>query len=310
MGKDKFTEKTKILAAKRVNFLCSYPECRCLTVSSSQEGNNKFSSIGEAAHICANSKGGKRYDKSMSSKERKSVDNCIWLCKTHARLIDTDENKYTVEVLRQWKKDTEEYVSKVVQDGLKKYENSMFLFEKWYDKFMIDKWDVITDYLLQPVPKMRLEIFNSFRESVIWLSKNIHLIKDNVLNESVSSFSSILTALLDEFEKYCEINNNLLITIPDRHDNYIYQNENEYNDHTDLIFELGFELTKSINYICNILRDTYSLACAKEKINLVYTCDIMEGYKSCIPEYLINENRVFNLEEFLKDNQKRLFKCV
>lgn len=139
MNRDEFDKKTKLLAAQRVNYLCSYPECRCLTISASQEGNDKFSSIGEAAHICAASKGGKRYDGSMTSEERKSVENCIWLCKNHARLIDTDDKKYTVEVLKQWKKETEKYVSDVVQESLKKYENSMFLFEEWYDKFMIDK---------------------------------------------------------------------------------------------------------------------------------------------------------------------------
>lgn len=308
MGRDEFGIKTKQLAAIRVNYLCSYPMCRCLTVSVSQEGNNSFSSIGEAAHICAASKGGKRFDKNMTREERKSIDNCIWLCKTHARLIDTDEEKYTVEVLKQWKKDTEEYVSKAVTNGLKKYENSMFLFEEWYDKFMIDKWEVFTDSILQPLPKLHLEIFCSFRESVIWLSKNIHLIKDDVLKDSVSNFSLILTVLLDEFENYSELKDNLMITIPYRYDDYVYKNSNEYNDHTNLIFELGFELTKSINYICNILRDTYSLPCVKEKVNLLYTCNVLEGYRSCIPEYLENENRQFDLENFLKDDQKRLFK--
>lgn len=128
------------------------------------------------------------------------------------------------------------------------------------------------------------------------------------MNGSISIFSSILTALLDEFEKYSEIKDNLLVTIPYRHNGNVYKDFDEYNSHVNLIFELGFELTKSINYISNILRDTYSLPCAKEKINLIYTCNVMEGYKSCIPEYLENENRKFDLKKFLKDEQKRLFK--
>ena len=57
--------------------------------------------IGEAAHICAAAPGGPRYDPSMTPEQRKSASNGIWLCRNHAKAVDSDP-AYTVEILREW----------------------------------------------------------------------------------------------------------------------------------------------------------------------------------------------------------------
>ena len=44
----------------------------------------------------------------MTSEECRSVDNGIWMCRTHAAEIDRDVIQYNVEVLRDWKKKAEE----------------------------------------------------------------------------------------------------------------------------------------------------------------------------------------------------------
>lgn len=110
-NRDEFSRDTIDRAAKRVGYRCSCPDCRIATVGPSDENDGKISSIGEAAHICAAAPGGPRYDQNMSSEERKSISNCIWLCKTHARLIDTDTTRYTVELLHEWKESAEAYAS-------------------------------------------------------------------------------------------------------------------------------------------------------------------------------------------------------
>ena len=116
-NRDDFTKDTKNRAASRVGFLCSKPDCRCSTIGPSAESNKSVSNIGVAAHICAAAPGGKRYDPTMTADERKSIENCIWLCETDAHLIDTDEAKFTVDVLKQWKKDAEEYAARTIADG-------------------------------------------------------------------------------------------------------------------------------------------------------------------------------------------------
>jgi len=59
--------------------------------------------IGVGAHITAASSGGPRYDVSLSSQQRESPENGIWLCQNCAKLIDNDPERYPAKVLREWK---------------------------------------------------------------------------------------------------------------------------------------------------------------------------------------------------------------
>jgi len=58
-----------------------------------------------ACHIAAASagQGARRYVATMTAEERSSVSNGIWMCYTHGKLIDTDEARYTIEMLQRWK---------------------------------------------------------------------------------------------------------------------------------------------------------------------------------------------------------------
>ena len=114
-NRDDFPQSIKDIAAKRVCYQCSI--CHCPTISASEEGDDKVSSIGVASHICAAAPKGPRYDESMTNEERKSIDNCIWLCQTHSKLIDNDEKKFTVEKLKEFKRQAEETVKIAVEQG-------------------------------------------------------------------------------------------------------------------------------------------------------------------------------------------------
>lgn len=72
-------------------------------------------SIGQAAHICGASPLGPRYDPSMTSVERSSINNGIWLCEIHAKIIDRDEGSYSVEKLKEWKIRAESKAAKEIQ---------------------------------------------------------------------------------------------------------------------------------------------------------------------------------------------------
>ena len=107
-NRDNFTPKTKLQIAKRAGWLCSDPECRRPTVGATSDGDSEIM-LGEASHICAAAPGGPRFDAGMSEAERRSAKNGIWMCKLHGTSVDSDDPKFTVELLRAWKKHAEEH---------------------------------------------------------------------------------------------------------------------------------------------------------------------------------------------------------
>ena len=105
--RDEFRADTKDLLAKRVGIRCSNPNCRQST-SGPKEDPRTAVNIGVAAHIAAAASGGPRYDGDLTSAERSSSDNGIWLCQNCAKLIDSDDKRYHVDLLRHWKRLSEE----------------------------------------------------------------------------------------------------------------------------------------------------------------------------------------------------------
>lgn len=100
--RDDFSAKTKNALYSRVNFHCSNPDCKIHT-SGWHTDNKKAAIIGVAAHITAAAEGGPRYDPNLSSEKRKSPENGIWLCANCAKLIDSDVERFPVELLLKWK---------------------------------------------------------------------------------------------------------------------------------------------------------------------------------------------------------------
>jgi hypothetical protein len=104
-NRDEFSEDTKPKVALRASHRCSFPGCSQITAGPSDESSAAVIMIGKAAHIhaAAPGPGARRYLASMSSDERSDITNAIWLCATHADLIDRDEVTYTAAGLREMK---------------------------------------------------------------------------------------------------------------------------------------------------------------------------------------------------------------
>jgi HEAT repeat protein len=115
--RDDFSSKTIETLAKRVGCRCSNPGCRQLTIGPHAE-LTKTVNIGVAAHITAAAPGGKRYDASLSSEQRKAIENGMWLCQNCGKLIDSDEYKYSVELLLSWKCEAERQASLEIESSM------------------------------------------------------------------------------------------------------------------------------------------------------------------------------------------------
>lgn len=99
---DGFSKSVVESLAKQVAYVCSNPACNTQTLGPSAKHSGS-TNVGVAAHICAASPGGPRYETNQSPEERRSAANGIWVCNNCSRRIDSDEKSYSRELLHQWK---------------------------------------------------------------------------------------------------------------------------------------------------------------------------------------------------------------
>lgn len=110
-NRDEFNGKTTETLAKRASFICSNPDCRCLTVAASDVDDMKFLYTGKAAHITAASEGGPRYDENLTSEHRSDISNAIFLCSNCADMIDKNKGAdFPTTMLLDWKDQHEKWV--------------------------------------------------------------------------------------------------------------------------------------------------------------------------------------------------------
>lgn len=105
-----FSKSVKTALAQRAAYICSNPDCRCMTLRLSGDEASKATYRGRAVAICG-AEGGLRHDASMNSNQRKAIDNAIFLCVKCAET--TSRNKgahYPASLLRQWKEQHKRWV--------------------------------------------------------------------------------------------------------------------------------------------------------------------------------------------------------
>jgi hypothetical protein len=104
--RDDFPPAIRRTLAARARHHCSNPDSDAPTSGPSSDEATAVNR-GVAAHITAASKGGPRYDPTLSKTERSRAGNGIWLCRICATLIDCDVERFPEEVLRAWKQQRE-----------------------------------------------------------------------------------------------------------------------------------------------------------------------------------------------------------
>lgn len=109
-NRDDFFSKTRTALALRAGYRCSFSKCGMATAGPSDEASDKHVSIGVAAHIAAAAPGGQRYNPDMTNDQRASIENGIWLCQTHSRLIDVNPAAYPTALLHQMKAEHEDAI--------------------------------------------------------------------------------------------------------------------------------------------------------------------------------------------------------
>ncbi len=83
---------------------CAFPECSSPIIVFDEEDVI----VGEICHIESKKPKGPRHNKNLSEEEVDDSSNLILLCKAHHKIIDKNVQKYTVNVLKNMKKEHED----------------------------------------------------------------------------------------------------------------------------------------------------------------------------------------------------------
>jgi len=103
------SERIKQILWGKSGATCSFPECRrSLVVAANSEDPSV--TLGEIAHIVAQSPGGPRSEHQPPGGQVDGNDNLLLLCHAHHEIVDRQPNTYTVEKLFQMKLDHERWV--------------------------------------------------------------------------------------------------------------------------------------------------------------------------------------------------------
>lgn len=116
-----FTSKTKRILAERVGYRCSCPDCNAVTIGPG-ENPGSVTLLGEAAHIIGaiiNDDGrlSPRCDPTKTPKEIKNIDNGIWLCCNHHKLVDSRTSEYNIKTLKDWKNKAEQKQADLLRES-------------------------------------------------------------------------------------------------------------------------------------------------------------------------------------------------
>lgn len=127
------TTKRKLLAA--TGNQCAHPDCKELIFDLEHQ-----TILGKICHIKGSKPKSARYDKNQSDEERHSFDNLIGLCGKHHDIIDDNEKRYTVEILKRWKSNHEEEIANNKEIGWLGEAQTTIFVEKGGPNFAVEYW--------------------------------------------------------------------------------------------------------------------------------------------------------------------------
>ncbi|MGD0854718.1 MAG: hypothetical protein ABSA18_02815 [Dehalococcoidia bacterium] len=114
--RDEFPKPIQRLIAERAGYICS--NCSIGTIGAHSKAGKSLK-LGKACHITAAAIKGPRFDPNMTSEDRSSASNGIWLCLKCADMIDKNSERYSADLLRTWKRDQELRIKMVLESSIR-----------------------------------------------------------------------------------------------------------------------------------------------------------------------------------------------
>lgn len=259
--------KTRKMLWGRSGNRCALPTCRRELFEDESETDDA-SIVGDEAHIVAREEDGPRGKSELTPEQRDKYQNLVLLCKVHHKLIDDQPLKYTVSKLEEIKQDHIDWVNKNLSpdiDKQKDEEKYSLYVDKWIELADIENWKGWTSGIFyggQPsVSKNKLE---ELKELNVYLLSRVWPKRYDNLEFAFINFRIVLTDFINVFDKYKSkvgSDDDITYYIEKIYSTNGYLEEKQYqealdrfNYQVDLVQDLGLELTRSANYLCDQIR--------------------------------------------------------
>ncbi len=251
-----------------------------------------LSVLGQECHIVGEENTAKspRGLHSMPLDTRKLCGNLILLCRDYHKIIDDQPNKYTVDELHRIKGEHITWVRQTLGYDEEKQEDDetyLAIAEKWSAMAGLDDWDNFTYLAIAgDTPTVKTDRMQELELLQEWLFKRVYPSRHEELNNAFENYRRVLHDFRSVFSrhvvpsdgnsKYIETKKFYKI---DEWNQELYDKlGREYDEHTSLLADLAFELTRAVNYICDLMRaHVYRYFRIHEGLSVAHTGTWMDG---------------------------------
>ncbi len=256
--------KTRKMLWGRAANRCAYPDCKIELVMDETETDDE-SIVGDEAHIVAQKPDGARGDLNFPIEKIDKYDNLILLCKIHHKLVDDQENTYTIEALKAMKTQHENWVKeKLDYDEQKQKDDEIYAsyLETFNNLVNAENWNGWTSYVISSSSsRMAKEHYNSLKELRNLLLNRVWPKRYNELEGAFLNFRLILNDFLLVFDKHLIDTQwddwwvtEKFYKIREYDQERYHKLGRKYDYHEALITDFICELTKACNYIYELVR--------------------------------------------------------
>lgn len=284
---------------------CAMPGCnRILTADIAdylgEPGGLESVTLGEEAHIVAESDNGPRANPDMPQSARDAYANRILLCEACHKVIDAADGKYfSVETLLEMKRDHEG----MVEHGLGTLDREkqqagelMARFaDEWETRAGIADWEGWTSYLLTPQPAISRERFADLSDTAVWVgSRKLPTIHYPRIARGVRIFSVIWLDLVKFIDReFAASRSESELQLRAKHketwwDQGVYRKlVYEYELNVHVLHELLFHASAAVNLLSDFIRDDLDAAYGFDRgsVTIVRGPDQHLRFQHFRPEY-------------------------
>lgn len=243
--------------------------CKNDLITDSSDLNDDLSVIGDEAHIIARKESFARgnYD-SLRPEERDQYSNLILLCKNHHKQIDDQSLLFTVEKLREIKREHEELVKSQWTDADAKKQEDEIIYagyiDAWETKADLDNWRNTSSWVCDNTPTLPKHWYEAQKELLIWIIGRIWPERYPILEQALLNYKAVLQDFLNAFDRHVDSNSEddsflrtrRFYNIPEWDSERYHKLSAQYEAHVCLVCDLFFELTRAANFVCDRVRET------------------------------------------------------